>query len=152
MQLRIIPLNVVKEKVYTQLFPPDGDYVTWIRANNPDYPEFEACNVKLHLFHSDENEFLSRSVIISEMHESIIREHFRGKDGFGDYSIVYLEVNMELLLLYAVKEVSIVREPRGQSNPAIHFSTELDEDPFIKDWIDAGMPEPWEERNLQRKA
>ncbi|MDE0084867.1 MAG: hypothetical protein OXU23_04080 [Candidatus Poribacteria bacterium] len=35
MELRIIPINVVEEKVHAQLFPPDGDYVTWIRANNP---------------------------------------------------------------------------------------------------------------------
>ena len=73
MQLRIIPLNAVPEKVFRQLFPPDGDYVTWISANNPDYPEFEACNVKLHLFHSEEDEWPSRSLIPSKTDESLIR-------------------------------------------------------------------------------
>lgn len=143
MQLRIIPLNVVEIKVNRQLFPPDGDYVTWIRDNNPDCPEFDASCVRLRLFHSEKDEWLYRSLSPSEKDELLIREHLRSKDGFGDYSTVYLEVDMELLLLYAVKEVSIVREPRGQSNPTIHFSIVLDEDPFIKDWIKAGMPEPW---------
>ena len=143
MQLRVIPINVTEEKVYTQLFPPNGDYVAWIRANNPDCPEFEESNVALHLFHSDEKEWPSRSLITSKTDESLIRDHLRNKDGFGDYSTVYIEVDIELLLLYAVKEVSIVRPSRGQGNPTIHFSTELDDDPFIKDWIEAGMPEPW---------
>ena len=143
MQLRIIAINVVEEKVYAQLFPPDGDYVTWIRANNPDYPEFEACNVKLHLFHLEKDEFPHRAFIFPKAYESLIREHLIGKDGFGDYSTVYLEVDMELLLRYALKKVSIVREPKGQGNPTIHFNTKLDDDTLIKDWIEAGMPEPW---------
>ena len=104
MQLRIISFNVVEVKVNRQLFPPDGDYVTWIRANNPDYPEFYAYNVKFHLFHSEEDEWLYRSLSPSETDESLIREHLRGKDGFGDYSTVYLEVDMELLLLYTLKK------------------------------------------------
>ena len=67
----------------------------------------------------------------------------RGKDGFGDYSTVYLEVDIELLLLYTLKNVAIVRAPRGQENPSIHFSTELDGDALIEGWIEAGMPDPW---------
>ena len=56
---------------------------------------------------------------------------------------VYIEVDMELLLLYTLKSVAIVRGPRGQENPTFHFSTELDDNTLIKDWIEAGMPEPW---------
>ena len=148
MQLRIIPLNAVPEKVFRQLFPPDGDYVTWIYANNPDYPEFEACNVKLHLFYSEEDEYPYRSFIVRERYESIIRDHIRSKDGFGDYDTVYLEVDMELLLLYTRKSVSVVREPKGQGNPTIHFRAKLDSDTLIKDWIEAGMPEPWRSETL----
>ena len=148
MQLRIIPLNVVKEEVHAQLFPPDGDYVTWIRANNPDYPEFEASNVKLHLFHLEEDEFPHRAFIFPKTYELLIREHLRDNDGFGDYSTIYLEVDMELLLLYTQKKVSIVREPKGLEKPTIHFSTKLDDDAFIKDWIKAGMPEPWRSETL----
>ena len=143
MQLRIIPLNVVIEKVYTQLFPPDGDYVTWIRANNPDFPEFEACDVKLHLFHSQEDEFPHRSLTVPETYELLIREHLRSNEGFGDYNTVYLEADIDLLLLYTLKTVSIVRSPKGKRNPSIHFRTQLDKNTLIKDWIDAGMPEPW---------
>ncbi len=143
MQLRIIPLNAVSEKVFRQLFPPDGDYVTWIHTNNPDYPEFEACNVFFHLFHSEEDEYPYRSFIVPKRYESIIRDHVRSKDGFGNYDTVYLEVDMELLLLYTLKSVSIVRVPKGQGNPTIHFRTKLDSDTLIKDWIKAGMPEPW---------
>ena len=99
MQLRIIPLNVMREQVFRQLFPPNGDYVTWINDNNPDLPKFRAHNVVFHLFHSDEtDEYPARSLIIPETYESIIRGHLRGKDGFADYSTVYLEVDMELLL------------------------------------------------------
>ena len=143
MQLRIIPLNVVEEEVHAQLFPPDGDYVTWIRANNPDYPEFEASNVQLHLFHSQEDEFPHRSLIVPETYELLIREHIGNTDGFGDYDTVYLEVEIDLLLQYTLKSVAIVRPPKGQGNPSIHFETELDEDALIDGWINAGMPEPW---------
>lgn len=144
MQLRIIPLNVVQEQVFRQLFPPDGDYVTWISDNNPDYPKFEAYNVAFHLFHSDvTDEYPARSLIVPERYKSIIREHLRGTDGFSDYSTVYLEVDMELLLLYTEKKVTIVRGPKSQGNPTIHFRTKLDGDRLIKDWIEAGMPEPW---------
>ena len=143
MQLRIVPLNVVEEEVHAQLFPPDGDYVTWIRANNPDCPEFETSNVKLHLFHLEEDEFPYRAFIFPKTYESLIREHLRDNDGFGDYSTIYLEVDMELLFQYTLKEVSIVRPPKGQQNPSIHFRTKLDDKTFIKDWIEAGMPEPW---------
>ena len=90
MQLRIIPINVVEEKVHRQLFPPDGDYVTWIQANNPECPKFEACNVKLHLFHLEEDEFPERSLIPSETDESIIRDHLRNKDGFRVYNFRHL--------------------------------------------------------------
>ena len=143
MDLRIILLNVVEEKVYRQLFPPDGDCVTWIRANNPNYPEFDESRVKLHLFHLRKDEYPHRSLSPSEKDESLIREHLRSKDGFGDYSTVYLEVDMELLLPYTLKKVSIVREPRSQGKPTIHFWTRLDGDAFIENWIKAGMPEPW---------
>ena len=142
MQLRIIPLHVVEEKVYTQLFPPDGDYVTWIRANNPDCPEFEVCNVRLRLFHSEEDEFPHRTLGIPERYESLIRDHLRDQEGFGDYFSVYLEIDIELLLLYTLKSISIVRGPKGK-RAAIHFTTTLDGNTLIKDWIEAGMPEPW---------
>ena len=143
MDLRIIPINVTEEKVVCTLFPPDGDHVTWIRANNPDYPEFEASDVIFHLFHSREDEWPHRSLTVPETYESLIREKLRNTDGFGDYSTVYLEVDIELLLLYALKKVSIVREPKGQGKPTIHFRTRLDNDAFIEGWIKAGMPEPW---------
>ena len=143
MQLRIVPLNVVEEEVHAQLFPPDGDYVTWICANNPDYPEFEASNVKLHLFHLEEDEFRYRGLIFPKTYEPLIREHLRGKDGFGDYSTMYLEVDMEVLLRYTLKRTSIVREPKGEKKPTIHFRAELDGDTLIEGWIEAGMPEPW---------
>ena len=144
MLLRIIPINVTAEKVHKQLFPPDGDHVTWIRANNPDYPEFEACNVKLHLFHLEEDEWLYRSLTVNEPYKSPIREHLIGQNGFGDYDTVYIEVDMELLLLYTLKTVSIVRLPKGHGNPTIHLWVKLGDDTLIKDWIGAGMPEPWE--------
>ncbi|MCY4570165.1 MAG: hypothetical protein OXD49_17905 [Candidatus Poribacteria bacterium] len=127
-----------------QLFPPDGDYVTWIRDNNSDCPEFDASCVKLHLFHREKDDFPYRSLIPSKTDESLIREHLRSKDGFDNYSTVYLEVDFELLLRYTLKKVDIVRGPKGQGNPTIHFRTDLDSYPLIKDWIEAGMPEPWE--------
>ena len=152
MQLKIIPLNVVEENVYTQLFPPDGDYVTWIRANNPDYPEFEASNVKVHLYHLKEDEWPHLFLTVPKTYESLIREHLRSKDGFGDYNTVYLEVDIELLHLYILKKTSIVRGPRSQGQSTIHIQTKLDDDTLIKDWVEVGMPEPWVERNLQRKV
>ena len=142
MQLSIIPLNVVEEKVHRQLFPPDGDYVTWIRANNPDYPEFEASNVELYFFHLEED-VLSKMLTIPETYYLLIREHLKHNDGFGDYDTVFLEVDMELLLQYTTKEVSIVRLQKGRRNPRILLHTWLDNDTLIKDWIEAGMPEPW---------
>ena len=143
MQLRIIPLNVVEEKVHAQLFPEDGNYVTWIRANNPDYPEFEAGDVKLHLFYLEEDEWPERSLIVPKSYESQIREKLRNNDGFGDYNSVYVEIDIGLLLPYTEKRVSIVRQPRGQGHPTIHLAAELDGDTLIKGWIEAGMPEPW---------
>lgn len=143
MELRIIPLNVVEEKVYTQLFPPDGDHVTWIRANNPDYPEFDESRVKLHLFHLRKDEYPHRSLTIPKTYASLIREHIRSKDGFGDYDTVYVEIDMELLLLYIIKKVIIVRGSKGQGKPTIHVWARLDGTPLIEDWIKAGMPEPW---------
>ena len=148
MNLKIIPLNVVEEKVYPQLFPPDGDYVAWIRDNNPDYPEFEARNVKLFLFHSKElplkeNETLRGSLFVPERYESLIREHIRKRDGFGGYDIVCLEVDMELILLYTRKKVTIERKSKGHGKPTIYFHINLDDYRFIKDWVEAGMPEPW---------
>ena len=118
MHLKIIPLNVVEEEVYPQLFPPDGDYVAWIRDNNPDYPEFEASNVKLFLLHLKElplkeNETLPGSLFLPERYESLIQEHVRKTDSFGGYDIVCLEVDMELILLYTLKKVSIERKPKG---------------------------------------
>ena len=143
MQLRIIPLNVVEVKVNRQLFPPDGDYVKWIRDNNPDCPEFDASRVRFHFFHSDEDESLELSLIVSEPYKSLLREHLRSQDGFDNYSTVFLEVDFELLLRYTRKEVGIVRGPKSQGELRIHLSTQLDEDTLIKDWIEAGMPEPW---------
>lgn len=153
MHLKIIPLNVVEEKVYPQLFPPDGDYVTWIRDNNPDYPEFEAINVKLFFLHMKElhlkdNETLPGALFVPKRYESLIREHIRRSDGFEGYDIVCLEVDMELILLYTVKKVAIERKPRGQGKPTIYFHISLDDDTFIKDWIEAGMPEPWRSETL----
>ena len=145
MNLRIIPLNVVEVKVNRQLFPPDGDYVTWIRDNNPDCPEFDASRVRLHLYHLSEDEWLDLSLIVSEPYESLLREHLRSKDGFDNYSTVCLEVDFELLLRYTLKEVDIVRGPKSQGKLRVHLSTKLDEDTLIEDWIKAGMPEPWEE-------
>ena len=143
MQFRIIPLNVVEIKVNRQLFPPDGNYVTWIRDNNPDCPEFDASCVRLHLFHSEKDEFPCRTLILSTTDESLIREHLRSKDGFDNYSTVYLEVDFELLLRYTLKKITIVRGPKSAGKLRIHISTELDEDSLIKDWIKAGMPDPW---------
>lgn len=143
MDLRIIPLNVVEEEVHAQLFPPDGDYVTWIRANKPDFPEFDASRVRLHLYHLEEDEWPHRSLVVPKTYESLLREYLKGQDGFGDYSTIYLEVDFELLLLYTVKEVSIVRGPKSLGKPSIHLWTKLDDAPLIKDWIETGMPEPW---------
>lgn len=143
MDLIIIPLNVVEIKVNKQLFPPDGDYVTWIRDNNPDCPEFDASHVELHLYHLEEDGWPHRSVIVREPYKSLLRAHLRSNDGFDNYSTVFLEVDFELLLLYTLKEVSIVRGPKSQGKLRIHLWTKLDDDPLIKDWIEAGMPEPW---------
>lgn len=143
MNLKIIPLNVVEEKVYPQLFPPDGDYVAWIRDNNPDYPEFEAGNVKLFFLPLKENETLPGALFVPERYESLIREHIRRSDGFGGYDIVCLEVDMELILLYTRKKVAIERKSKGQGKPTIYFHINLDDYRLIKDWIEAGMPEPW---------
>ena len=149
MDLKIIPLNIVEEEVYPQLFPPDGDYVAWIRDNNPDYPEFEASNVKLFFLHLKEldlkeNETLPGALFVPEKYESLIREHIRRRDGFEGYDIVCLEVDMELILLYTLKKVAIERKPKGQGKPTIYFHISLDDYRFIKDWIEAGMPEPWQ--------
>ena len=142
MQLRIIPLNVVEEEVHAQLFPPDGDYVPWIRANNPDYPEFDVGNVELYLFHLEED-VISKMLTVPKTYDPLIREHLRRSDGFGDYDTVFLEVDMELLLQYTTKEVSIVRLPKGQGNLRILLHIWLDDDLLIEDWIEASMPEPW---------
>lgn len=142
MHLRIIPLNVIEEEVHAQLFPPDGDYVTWIRANNPDYPEFDVRNVELYLFHLEED-VISKMLTIPKTCDPLIREHLRRSDGFGYYDTVFLEIDMELLCQYTTKRVSIVRLPKGQGNLRILLRTWLDGDTLIEDWIKAGMPEPW---------
>ena len=143
MQLRIIPINIDEKKVYENLFPPKGDYVEWIRSNNPGLPEFDINNVKLHLFHLEEDEFPARALIIPRSEEPIVKSNFKAKDGFGNYSTVYLEVDMDILLEHSLSEISIVRSERSSKNPSIHFSNELNQDTLIQHWIEAGMPEPW---------
>ena len=144
MQLRLLPINIQREKVYKQLFPPDGNCVTWVRANHPNFPKFEERNVRLYLFYLVDNEYPDRTLIVPEMYELQIRNYLKDKDGFGDYETIYLEVDMELLLLYVSKSVSVIRDTEGQRNPAILIDIRLiDDDRIFKDWIESGMPEPW---------
>ena len=144
MQLRLLPINIEKEKIYEQLFPPDGNYITWIRNNNPNFPKFEKCNVRLDLFYDDENEFPSRTLIIPKMYELQIHNYLIDKEGFGDYQTIYLEVDIKLLLLYTSKKVSIIRDTKGEKNPTIVLHISLDtNDRIFEDWIKSGMPEPW---------
>lgn len=144
MDIMILPINIQEEKIHKILFPPDGSYVTWIRANNPKFPEFEKDNIRLHLFYTEDEDSLANLLTVSKIYESQIQNYLKDNEGFGDYKRIYLEVDIELLLQYISKEVSVIRDVKGKKNPTIHiWVTLIDDGRIIKDWIESGMPEPW---------
>lgn len=144
MHIKILPINIEEEKIHKILFPPDGNYIRWIQTNNPNIPQFEKNNTCLQPFYRKHEDSLVTLLIVPKIYESQIQNYLKNNDGFGNYQRIYLEVDVKLLLQYTSTSVSIIRDVKGEKNPSIHIFIDLiNTDEIIKDWIEAGMPEPW---------